>query len=174
MDEQPQIGRIVLQELRREENQGSASPCFSPPAKAAVNTGQQSLALSPHVPTAAAPLTFTEVWEQENKMQESPFDSALFSSSLYPADGAFDACQPQPSPLPPKPKIQQLVGDSAGAFGQQWQTVQSHSRNTHSRTLDTVVAKAIISIISSLGGGPVEQGVCSMDNLAKQNPTPMP
>jgi hypothetical protein len=36
--------------------------------------------------------------------------------------------------------------------------VQSR-HNTHSKTLDTVVAKAIMSIISSLGGGPVEQGV---------------
>ena len=134
---------------------------LSPPPKAAVaiGMGQQPLSLSP-APKAA--LTFMEVWERENEKRESPFDSALFSPSLHPADGAFDAA-PQPSPLPPKPKIQQMVGDAAGAFGQQapWQTVQTRN-SAHSKTLDTVVAKAIISITSSLGGGPVEQGVCSM------------
>jgi hypothetical protein len=51
---------------------------------------------------AASP-TFTEVWQREHEKPESPFDSALFSSSLYPADGAGDT-GPQPSPLPPKPK----------------------------------------------------------------------
>ena len=95
--------------------------------------------------------SFMEVWQREN---ESPFGSALFD---YPADG--DACGPAPSPLPPKPKLQQFVGDTAGVLGQQsqWTTIQPRNL-THSKTLDTVVAKAIIAIVVSLGSGPVEQG----------------
>jgi hypothetical protein len=95
--------------------------------------------------------SFMEVWQREN---ESPFGSALFD---YPAD--VDACGPASSPLPPKPKLQQFVGDTAGVLGQQsqWTTIQPRNL-THSKTLDTVVAKAIIAIVVSLGSGPVEQG----------------
>jgi hypothetical protein len=104
---------MVLQELQRENE---SSPTFSAPIKAAVGIGNCSsrgvqarevrggmsvTSLSPSQ-KAASP-TFTEVWQRENEKPESPFDSALFSSSLYPADGAGDT-GPQPSPLPPKPK----------------------------------------------------------------------
>jgi hypothetical protein len=86
---------MVLQELQMENER---SPSFLAPVKAR-EVSQPSLTPSHK---AAAP-TFTEVWQRENEKPESPFDSALFSSSLYPADGAGDT-GPQPSPLPPKPK----------------------------------------------------------------------
>jgi hypothetical protein len=51
------------------------------------------------------------------------------------------------------------VGETTGVLGQQsqWTTIQPRNL-THSKTLDTVVAKAIIAIVVSLGSGPVEQG----------------
>lgn len=51
------------------------------------------------------------------------FDSCLFdSSSLFPADGAASDAGAQQSPMPPKPKLQQPVGDAV--LGQQWTPVQ--------------------------------------------------
>jgi hypothetical protein len=96
------------------------------------------------------------------------FDSCLFdSSSLFPADGAASDAGPQQSPMPPKPKLQQPVGEAA--LGQQWTQVQviavsapiarklelqqelfpnwflqifSQRQPTHSKTLDTVLVDA--------------------------------
>ena len=97
--EQPQIGRMVLADLRSSDN------------KADNNKQAGSPVYSPHQQAAAK----TFCWPG--------FDSFLFDSSeLLPADGAAGDTGPQPSPLPPKPKLQQPIGDSA-LGGQQWTPV---------------------------------------------------
>ena len=110
--------------------------------------------------------------------RSAAFDSALFdSSSLIPSDGVTSHAQP--SPLPPKPKLQQTVGDAALPRGGASATVPVYfalrasfcthvhmllalslqpRMPNHGKTLDTIVAKAIIAIVASLGNGPVEQG----------------
>ena len=121
---------------------------------------------------------FLKVWRREHDHPESAFDSALFdSSSLIPSDGVTSHAQP--SPLPPKPKLQQTVGDAALPRGGASATVPVYfalrarfcthihmllalslqpRMPNHGKTLDTIVAKAIIAIVASLGNGPVEQG----------------
>ena len=118
-------------------------------------------AVSPTGLTAGSAVAFlgNDAWRNDRAPEKPGFDSFLFGSELLPADGAAGDTGPQPSPLPPKPKLQQPIGDSA-LGGQQWtpvlvnivlciEPIKSFEHNltghlvlqrqpTHSKTLDTV------------------------------------
>ena len=97
----------------------------------------------PNSPTemmAGSSLTFSaQEWQSRPSLQPG-FDSFLFDSELFSVDGAASDLGPQPSPLPPKPKLQQLVGDSALSH----QNALVQRQPTHSKTLDTVVCMIML------------------------------